>query len=189
MIAKAGIIALASIVLFSMTLVADDEVLEVAKLRLSIGRTRTMIGVGNELESHELFVIVQNVSEGPVKIWDQWNSWGYHNITLSLKYEDGKTVELKRFGGMIWHQNAPDTIQLAPDEQYVYLVRLKPKDEGQRTNSWGPIGVRNGGHPTVEMQAHFRIPSDDATKLKDVWVGEISSKPASITLIKEEPLR
>ena len=62
MIAKAGIIALASIVLVSMTLVDDDEVLEVAKLRLSIGRTRTMIGVGNELESHELFVIVQNVS-------------------------------------------------------------------------------------------------------------------------------
>jgi hypothetical protein len=153
-----------------------------APLEIRIANFRGLIGVGGKYQRHQLHVVVTNVSDEPLRIWDQWNSWGYHNLTLSLKLENGDETELQRFGGRAWSQNAPDSVELGPGEHYVLAVWLMPEDRKARTNSWGPIRIRNGDYPWATLQAHYEIESESFAESKGVWVGRISSKPIRLRM-------
>lgn len=153
-----------------------------APLQVRIANVRSMVGVGHELPPDQLHVIVTNVSNGPVQIWDQWNSWGYHNLSLSLESEDGSMKELRRFGGKDWSQNAADAIELKPNEHYVFAVWLKPSENRIFNNSWGPVDVGSGDYPSVKIKAHYEVPSDADANRNGVWSGRISSPAITIQL-------
>jgi hypothetical protein len=154
-------------------------------LVIRIANFRGLVGVGRDYDRHQLYAVVTNVSDQPVRIWDQWNSWGYHNLTLTLDLEGGDQKHLRRFGGENWHGNAADAIELGPGEHYIFAVWLKPDDRRVLSNSWGPIRVRNGDYPWATLTAHYEIRPDGFADKRGVWVGRVSSKPVRLRLKDE----
>jgi hypothetical protein len=182
------IVACGSLILLSLsTLVASSTQDDESPLQLRIANHRGLIGVGEgDILRDQLFVVVTNVSDAPVRIFDQWNSWGYHNLTFSLERDNPDIKrELMRFGGQVWTGNAPDTIELAPGEHYVFAVTFQQGSNRMLTSSWGPLAVQNGAYPWVTIQAHFEIKADVFSEQQKVWTGKISSPPVRLRLSDE----
>ena len=85
-------------------------------LQLRITNVGSLIGVSRddrEVLEDQLHVVVMNSSTEEIRIYDQWNSWGYGSLTLSLDFEDTKEKkELTRFGGLQWTANSRGEICL-----------------------------------------------------------------------------
>ena len=44
--------------------------------------------------SREFQVVVTNISENPIRLWDNSNQWGYYNVTFLVTKKDGTKVEI-----------------------------------------------------------------------------------------------
>jgi hypothetical protein len=69
---------------------------------------REKIGRSIELyTSPNFYVVVTNTSESPVRLWREWCSWGYFNLSFVVTDERGKTTTVtKKPRG--WDHNFPD---------------------------------------------------------------------------------
>ena len=144
---------------------------DVSQLELRIGNVRGLVGVGTDDMRNQLSVVLTNRSDSEVKIYDQWNSWGYGTLSFTIEMENGEKKTLRRFNGIVWSGNGPDEVTLKPGDQYVFSVWLKHKEDRMYSNSWGPLRISNGDFPDVKLQAHYASKS-----------GPISSKPVSLRL-------
>jgi hypothetical protein len=155
-------------------------------IQVRIARHSTAVGVGkgNDLPN-QLFVVITNVSDAPVRIWDQWNGWGYDNLTFSMQTDNRKIRKtLKRFGGENGG-HGPESIELGPGDHYVCSVRFAADDQNDLTDSWGPLVIRNGEYPWITLRADYEIKADDFSRQKNVWTGRVSSPPVRIRVQDE----
>jgi hypothetical protein len=77
------------------------------------------------LESR-LYVIVENVSDGPQQHFEEWNSWGYDNVEIAWRADDHRTGTVRKVPGA-WDRNAPTTITLQPGDSLVREVTFNPE--------------------------------------------------------------
>lgn len=158
--------------------------LVVSDLEVQIARFRGLLGVEGADLRDVMHVIVRNRSQRPVAIWDQWNGWGYHTVTLQGSWKDGREIRWTRFGGLSRSQNAPDSIELTPGESYVFDVRLVRTDPKTQSHSWGPVDMKDD-YPTVKLRAVFSIKEDEETPKHNVWTGTVVSPIVELRLKRE----
>jgi hypothetical protein len=125
------------------------------------------------------YVVLTNVSDKPIKILEDWNMWGWFN--LSFQATDGKGVAhpIQRKGGYDFTRNFPGTFLIAPGESCIREAKWKdwtgfediPWNERKilLTASFQEFGFEKGSALT-EIVA------------KDVWVGKAESKPCPFIL-------
>jgi hypothetical protein len=181
-----------SFCLLALALTSSVNATEPSQLELRIGKVTGIVEVGEEGLRSKLHVVVRNRSNKPARIFDEWNSWGYHQLTFTAEFKNGRSIELKRRGGQIWHANAPDVIELEPGEMYVYEVRLDSVADslplgGDPTNAWGPIRIRRGDSLVVTLRAHYALgdvehPFDLAQFAESDRGATVSSPPVRIGL-------
>jgi len=119
-------------------------------------------------------VVVTNVSKQPQKVWREWCSWGYFNLTLKVIDEAGKeTVLTKKLRE--WDQNSPDYCVLDPGDMLV--IKVRPAE-------WinFPMPVANK-ETKIRLQAIYEIKPDKETAAEDVWTGRIESETKAYVLV------
>ena len=117
--------------------------------------------------SEHFHVVVTNVSGGPIRLWREWCSWGYYNLTFLVTVGADAPVVVKK-QGRAWFGNWPDPETIPPGGHHVRDVTFD-------TVTWmdPPLPVAGGGR-TVRMKAVFEIPTE-AAKQHGVWTAKVSS--------------
>ena len=137
----------------------------------AVGGQRSIIL--NHPDSH-FPVVVTNVSDKPVRLWREWCSWGYYNLTFKGTTADGEEFAAKK-GMMEWTKNYPDAHELAPGEHYV--IDVYPHRDWQSF----PIPA-NGKSIKLKLAAVYEIKPDADSKKLNVWAGRVESDPIDVTV-------
>jgi hypothetical protein len=138
-----------------------------------------------------LSVLLRNVSGRPLSVWEEWNSYGFYNLSLEILAVDGKPLAepvVVRRDGAGWSMNGPSTSVLPPGEALVRDVplRILPTNRSEPPNVWAYVGWpdrKNAISQTVRLRAVFHIPDDDSTRAQRVWTGTARSEPRDFLVV------
>jgi hypothetical protein len=120
-------------------------------------------------ESRTFYVVLTNVSDKAVPIFEEWSSWGYYNISFEAVTADGKTFKLTK-GSAAWGANAPAVFSIPPGGHYVFVEHFQKE---RWTNLPDVHSVH--GKP-VMLKAVFEETKEDSMGY-NVWIGRVESKP------------
>ena len=117
-------------------------------------------------------VVLTNISKRPVRLWREWCSWGYFNLSLESRDREGKTLSVSK-RERDWDRNYPDWMELLPGDSTVFNVGLEPK-------VWmnSPIAVPAAGKThkaVIRLRAVYNVRDDEDARREGVWVGRVSS--------------
>lgn len=117
-------------------------------------------------------VVVRNVSDKPVRVWESWNSWGYDRLTFEVTDSAGKTTIAER-APCNFTRNFPSALTIEPGESYVLRVKFEDK------TLWQGFPRPTEGTAEVTIRAVFAIEESDESKEHNVWTGKVVSKAVS----------
>ena len=127
--------------------------------------------------SQHFYVVVSNISQEPVRLWQEWCSWGYCTLSFTVIDADGKTIVVKK-AERAYMRNFPDWTLVPPGDHMVFEVSFEK-------NIWqnAPLPEK-GSFRNVKMQAVFEIPEDEDSKKRGVWTGKTSSPELTYTIYR-----
>ena len=70
------------------------------------------------------YVVLTNVSDKPVPIFEEWSSWGFFNISFEAVTAGGKTVKLAKGGISVWGINAPAIFSIPPGGHFIFAEQF-----------------------------------------------------------------
>jgi hypothetical protein len=115
--------------------------------------------------------------EKGVKVYQDWNSWGYYARSLVGTDASSPTYELaRRETGFT--KNYPSTDALNPGE--FLITDVYPCDGSWYVSPKLP----SGQDATLRLAGSFRIPADQDAGKHAVWTGDIQSAPIEVYLDK-----
>ncbi|MBC8065873.1 MAG: hypothetical protein H7Y17_13655 [Chlorobia bacterium] len=123
---------------------------------------------GHGTTKSPLHVIIQNLTDKPQSHFEEWNSWGYGNLTVEWTDTEGKTGTVKKVPGG-WDRNGPSTIALPPSEALVREISFDPK----LWDGWPDLPY--GSRLTLKV-IYQCVPAPKAP----AWSGKVASKEQSV---------
>jgi hypothetical protein len=140
----------------------------------------TAVLLSNEGNTENFYVLLTNTSDSSIKIWQDWNSWGYFGLSFEITYQDG-TKEIMEQNAMGWNKNFPSYDVLAPLGHHIFEVNfndttfrsaIRPINDGYR---WKTT-LRKKEAPTIcKLKAIYKIGEDEMSKMDGVWTGKVES--------------
>ena len=125
--------------------------------------------------SKHFHVVVTNLSNGPISLWQEWCSWGYFNLSFEARDAGGRTTTIAK-KPRDWTRNFPCPVLIAASEHWVIDVDLEP-------SVWENSPLAGGsGRATVRLKAVFEIREDNESKKERVWTGRVSSPENEYTI-------
>ncbi len=125
--------------------------------------------------SAHFHVVVTNVSREPIRLFKEWSSWGYFNLSFQLTDEAGSSVNVEKMQ-RAWTRNYPDWETIPPGGHHLREVTFDPTD-------WAGLPPPDAHRrKAVRMKAIYDIQPDWDTKEHGVWTGHISSPEESYEL-------
>ena len=126
--------------------------------------------------SHFHFLLFS--SEEGVKIYQEWNSWGYYARSFVATDSNSNTYQISRRQGE-WDKNAPTTHSLHKGDVLVTDICFS---EG----TWQVSPKLPRGQLLVlNIIGRFQNKTAKDDMNKSIWTGQIESKPVEIILEKE----
>jgi hypothetical protein len=127
--------------------------------------------------SQHFHVVVTNVSDEPIRLWREWCSWGYFNLSFEVTNGDGRPIAVRK-RDRAWDKNYPDWEIIPPGGHQVWDVTFDP-------TTWkdSPLPETPGSR-AVSMRAIYGIRPDKETKEYGIWTGQVSSPEESYKLWK-----
>lgn len=125
-----------------------------------------------------LDVVIVNTSDQTQRVWRDWCSWGYYNLSLEFRDGDGNTwvCEKKPRG---WTKNYPDAAELAAGESIIF--RLELGDE-----IWDKLPkVAAGAERKLEMRVRYAIDKDEDATRQQVWTGNLATRWQSVRVTRK----
>lgn len=124
----------------------------------------------------EFHVVLTNISSEPVRLWKEWCSWGYFNLTFELEFDDEKPVPVEKTERG-WDKNFPDFVEIPPGEHFVLPVRLT-------ADVWKFDFVKRGGAEPrrARLRAVYAVEPDDQSRAHGVWTGRVESHAIEVML-------
>ncbi|WP_165227914.1 hypothetical protein [Aquisphaera insulae] len=96
--------------------------------------------------SRHFHVVITNVSPRSVRLWKEWCSWGYFNLSFRVTDEAGASVQARK-KDRGWDRNFPDFDIIPPGSHHVREVTFDPT-----TWEGSPLPAENR-HKVVRMMA------------------------------------
>ncbi len=125
-------------------------------------------------EFQHFYVVLTNKSEQPIKIWEQWNSWGFFCLSFEITYPDGRKVRSKKFNSSGWDKNFPSWIQIPPEKHYIFEVNFE--NDQTMGQYWLNSVLNNSGDSTFcKLKAIYEISRDKDSVKEGVWTGRVES--------------
>jgi hypothetical protein len=127
--------------------------------------------------NNNFYVLLTNVSSKPVRVWQEWCSWGYYSLQLEVFEQDG-TEHLLKKKPTNFLANFPDFVELEPGGSVVWKVDIEPSVwEGL---SWLPTNRAE----RVKLKAIYKVKTaendednrDLGVDRMGIWTGTASSK-------------
>jgi hypothetical protein len=123
----------------------------------------------NTLKS-PLHVIIENVSSAPQQHFEEWNSWGYGNLTVAWTAADGTTGTVKKVPG-VFTRNIPTAITLQPGQSLVREIHFDAK----LWEGWPAIARFD----KLTLQVTYEVKSDPKAP---AWSGKVTSEEQTILI-------
>ncbi len=130
--------------------------------------------VAVDAESH-FHVVIENVSTEPQPIIDEWNSWGYFNLTFEYTAADGQRHAMEKLP-RAWKGNELTTSKLKPGEVEVRDIYLN-------NQIWSNLPVPARGETKVRIRAVFQQKLE-GFDIPGLWQGRIESPEMELTFRK-----
>jgi hypothetical protein len=124
---------------------------------------------GYDTTKSPLRVIIENISDKPQGHFEEWNSWGYGNLTLEWTDASGKTGNVAKVPGS-WDKNVPSTVILEPGEAIVREISFDSK----LWHGWPTIAYGTKLRLKVTYRSAGRSDSDG-------WTGEAEAREKTVT--------
>ena len=136
------------------------------------GRAIQLYGPGRHFH-----VVVTNTSRLPVRLWRDWCSWGYFNLSFAATDQAGRSfVVSKKPRG--WDKNYPDWDIVPPGDHMVLEVSFD-------ASTWENDPMPEAGKSrTIKMKAIYEVLQDEESMKHGVWKGRISSPEETYTLYR-----
>ena len=132
--------------------------------------------------TNHFHVLLTNNSSGPIKLFEEWNSWGYYGLSFEITYSDGRKVQSARERRGC-DKNFPSTVTIAPHGYYIFDVNFN--NDSKKDYVW-VNSVRSekrsddGTH--CSMRAIYFIESSSASIEEHAWTGTITSEIRPYTI-------
>lgn len=120
-------------------------------------------------------VVVTNMSDTKQKLWKEWCSWGYFNISFEVVLKDGTKCRITK-KMRAWTRNGPDYLIVEPQNHFVYNVRFAD-------DIWQGFPEQMSAQD-VKINAIIEIEPDEKSQKLGVWTGRIESENVSMRLHK-----
>lgn len=126
-------------------------------------------------ETSHFNVLLSNISNDTFEIYDEWNSFGYFNLTFEIVYPDGKIVtSCKHSSG--WDFNGPTSSSIPPGGHYIFEVSFD--NDSTKGNEWWYNSIRNkpGKTTCCKIKAIYQNELNDEFNNKHaIWTGKVES--------------
>ncbi|MFK7971100.1 MAG: hypothetical protein AB8F95_12070 [Bacteroidia bacterium] len=107
-----------------------------------------------------------NISGESVRLWKDWNSWGWFNLTLKLETSEGVTYLRKK--QPVWDGDFSDFWQIGPGESVILEVDMS-------SGHWQGMPDLYGETIPVKLTALYENRSDPLSEAFGIWTGKVSS--------------
>ena len=141
----------------------DGDSLKKADVRVLLAVTE-----GAHSTKFPLYVIIENISDKPQSHFDEWNSWGYGNVTVEWTDAGGRTGTVAKVPGR-FTKNYPSTVTLQPGEALVREISFDP----QLWQGWPEIASGT----KLQLKVIYQTAPD--AKVSS-WTGKVSSKELTV---------
>jgi hypothetical protein len=125
----------------------------------------------------DFHVVITNVSGDPVHLWEEWCSWGHHNLSLELIGTDGGEVQCTK-RKTAWTRNYPDDFLVEPGEHYVIDVYFD--SDNWREPAFDKLKADNDG--TIGLRAVYQSDPDEFSAQHHVWTGRLVSEECRVVV-------
>ena len=166
------------VLLLGLHLRADD------KIAVTIVPEQSEVGPDGTYQAkinyyHSFGVVIANKSSDPVRVWEDWNSWGYYNLTFDVKLANGKVYHLKK-KLVDFTMNFSSHYLIKPSSYYVIYVSFDKEWDAFPKKLIDELKKNK----EVLLKAIYTIPNDkdkDAEKNK-IWTGTVESEWLRVAL-------
>ncbi|MCB1086592.1 MAG: hypothetical protein KDM63_06075 [Verrucomicrobiae bacterium] len=124
---------------------------------------KSHISVGDDPRS--FFVIFRNISTVEQKVFEQWNSWGYRNISFEIS--EGKRRYNLILKPQSFTRNFPSIYLVPPGENMVFRFTFD--------SNWENLPELPNGETEVSINVIYKCTASDESKKQGVWAGKIRS--------------
>lgn len=114
------------------------------------------------------YVVLTNTSDKPIRIFEDWSSWGMFSLSFEVKQADGAMFKLERNRPMTSTRNFPAVFEVRPQGHYVFAIHF---DKDKWPNLWYFHDHQVG---PLDLKAVF-TETDEGGKNK-VWEGTVKSE-------------
>lgn len=123
------------------------------------------------LEDIPFQVIITNISDEPVQLWETWNSWGWYDLSFEILDDSFNILHTVEKKGRLWTRNFPSFFTLVAGDQIVIDVCFNKTD-------WQfPLeGEEDPERSEAYIKAVYTIPEDEETDEFGIWTGRIESE-------------
>lgn len=134
------------------------------------------IQVGHQ--ARRFHVIIENLSERQVSLWQEWNSWGHFNLKFQITDDKGVTwIAMKK--EKEWEKNFPGFVSVDPKDKIVIDVTFSP-------DVWENVFPTDAEKSTtVSMRAIYESEDSEDARKKGVWSGRLVSDKKEYTLVPQ----
>lgn len=129
------------------------------------------------LTSHasHFHVVLENISQDPIRIWSEACSWGYEALSFEMQTPHG--MVLIRRKSINWKQNTPDYILLNPTELQIFDIYFASEE-------WQRFPLPSAQHSlTLMLRAVYTVSSDPLSKRFNVWSGRLTSNTLPLLFV------
>jgi hypothetical protein len=137
-------------------------------------------GVGRieyrDVNSH-FHVVLSNLSDKPIKLWTETNSWGYYALSFEMSDNSGRKWVAKKEPAT-FTRNIPSLLEIPSRGTHVIGVYFAiPR-------RWEGFPVPENGVEPVTIRAVFEVlPTPESDQLR-AWVGRIVSESRDVEFAK-----
>lgn len=141
---------------------------------------------------HPFYVVLTNITDHNLMVWDERCSWGYFNLSFEFTDKVGKSTKVEKLP-IGFTVNFPAGFVVLPGRHYVIPVRLYSQDKSDRewTNVGkldGPMTVKaiykctNEAFPGVKPDPKNKEPDDWQKLIDSAWTGRVESEPLQVEI-------
>ncbi len=120
-----------------------------------------------------ILVVITNVGATPIRLWSEFNSWGYRSLSFEVIDDAGKIIAVAK-PEIDWDGNVPDFFDVPAHEPVVFDEELAPR-------VWNLPRVPTGH---LRMRAVYRVAPDTESNKLHVWTGEARSATYDFQLVR-----
>jgi hypothetical protein len=117
-------------------------------------------------------VLLTNQSPEALRLWKDWNTWGYFNLTFLWKAGE-TTYAVRRKAPAGWDGDFPDYWTLMPGESLVLEVDMA-------SGQWEGIPDLYGERIPASLQAFYENKPDLLSAEFGIWTGKVVSPPLQV---------